>query len=173
MDRITKINPFIIFAILLVLISCNLERARMEKKLKKDIHLFEKNKVVFNNLIDKLKGANLLLSTLTQDNLELSELNEEQQSLVKELRIKEISYGRHITCDAMTDDSREMFFHLSDKVAIWYCPCIEQSEKDHFHDNSKLRGYKDLIEFYSIGLGGNWAIAQIKSPAIFKHSRTF
>jgi hypothetical protein len=37
------------------------------------------------------------------------------------------------------------------------------TEKDHYHQNSELRGYEGIIDFNSIGLGGSWAIIKMKN----------
>lgn len=156
--------PTLLFALLLIS-SCNLPQKKMEQGLSNHIQLFNENKDNYNNLIEELGKNKLLLSPVTLRILEKSKLSQELQFQIDELEIKLIKYGRFSTCDTMPDDSREMFFYLKDNVAIWYCPCIEQSDKNHFDDNSDLQGYKDLIEFYSLGLGGNWAIVIIKNQA--------
>lgn len=130
----------------------------MEQNLSKEIQFFNENKDNYYKLIEELKKNKQLLSPGTLTIFDKSKLSQNLQFQINELGINLIKYGRYMTCDAMLDESREMFFYLRDHVAIWYCPCIVQADKNHFQDNSNLEGYKDLIEFYSLGLGENWAI---------------
>lgn len=72
-------------------------------------------------------------------------------------------YNKQIdTYNAMLANSREMFLYLEEDIAVQYYACTKQNNKKYFDNNFKLRGYKDLIDFYSIGLGWTFAMAKTK-----------
>jgi len=143
--------------------SCNLEQKKIEQELSKYILNFNSKKDSFSRITDEMKKENLLLGPETLAIINNKQFSKDLNSKISALGIKTIKYGRYMPCDAMTEDLREIFFHINDTIAYWYCPCMNLSKKNHYHKNTEIRGYKDLIDFNSIGLGGSWAMIKIKS----------
>ena len=146
-----------------ILYSCNIEKKKIKQELNEYILTFENQKNAFEKIIDNMEKEKLLLSTKTLTLLDTDQFSKKLYSQITQLGIKEIKYGRHMPCDAMTEELREIFFHIDSTIAYWYCPCLNLTEKDYYQNNAELRGYKDLINFNSIGLGGSWAIIKIKN----------
>ncbi|BDS13038.1 hypothetical protein [Aureispira anguillae] len=157
-----KLKLFAFFCLFLSF-SCNLQRGKIEKELSPYVQSFYENKDDYLSFTEALKDAGLLLKSNKLELLDLSKLSKDLQVQLEKLGIRKIQYGRHLTCDAMLDDSREVFFYLEENIAIWYCACSRQSDKEYFDNNFKLRGYEGLIDFYSIGLGWSFAMAKIKN----------
>ena len=155
-----RIKIFIL-PLIVLLFSCNSEQNKIEEELSNHIQNFESNRDSFYEITENMKREKLLLGPKNLASLDENQFSKNLYSEITALGIKEIKYGRLMPCDAMTEDLREIFFHIDETTAYWYCPCMNLTEKNHYHKNSELRGYKDLINFNSIGLGGSWAIIKI------------
>jgi hypothetical protein len=145
-----------------LLLACNEQKEKMESDLTSEIEFFTNNKESFLLLKSEIWNHQKNQPLQAMSFLDTKEYSETFQSNFTGLGIQKIQYGRNETCDARVYETSELLFYLDNYRAIWYCPCIAQSDKGQYHDNSNLRGYSGVLSFHSLGLGGNWAIIKIK-----------